>query len=168
MDHDRNPLPMETEADLQELGFQCFLSVKDLRLSPRHPDIPTTGGVYLVIRERREYPEFLARGTGGFVNEEDPNVDTSELAKKWVEDALVLYVGQSKDLQTRIYQLIKFGDDNKSPHKGGKYLWQIADAEDFKVYWKKTPNHEQGEAYTLAVFQRAHRNRLPFANLRDA
>ena len=176
MDHNRNSLSMETVADLQEFGFKGFLSVKnlriDLRRSPRHPSIPTTGGIYLVIREREEYPEFLSKGTGGKIGRRDkngnkkyidPNVDISELTKNWVEGALILYVGRSGNLQRRICQLIKFGNGETIPHGGGRYLWQIADAEDFKVCWKLTPGENQKKRDLLEKFERTHHGRRPFA-----
>ena len=169
---DRNSLSMEIEAELGECEFEGFLSVKKLRLSPLHPDIPTSNGVYLVVRKQKKYPEFLFRGTGGKIrskgkNEKkkyiDPNVDISELTKNWVEGARILYIGRSKDLQRRICQLIKFGNGETIPHEGGRYLWQIADAEDFKVCWKLTPDEKQKKRDLLEKFKRAHQDRRPFA-----
>ncbi len=161
-------------AVLKDLGFDEFCSVKNLQNARREHRPPPCKGIYLVIRNRKDRPEFLLKGTGGKIRRKDkngkitckdPNVDTGELEKRWVKGALILYVGKSVNLRTRIRQLIRFGDGKKSPHGGGRYLWQIADAEDFKIFWKEVPNEDQAESRMLESFARAHNGMLPFANI---
>ena len=157
--------PLKTVAGLQKLGFKGFLSVKDLRLRPRPPDVPTENGIYLVIRERSEYPEFLARGTGGLFKGKDPNVGLYRLKPRWVDGALIIYVGRSNDLRRRVGELINFGQRKRVGHRGGRLMWQIADAEDFKICWKQMPNEHQAESRMLGDFAQAHNGMQPFANL---
>ena len=40
-------------------------------------------------------PQFLARSTGGFFKENDPTVDIETLKGKWLESAIVVYVGRA-------------------------------------------------------------------------
>ena len=161
-------------AVLKDLGFKEYCSVKAPRDAGGVAPAPRCKGIYLVIRDRKDRPKFLLKGTGskirrkdknGEIKYEDPNVDTGDLKKRWVKGALILYVGKSVNLRTRIRQLIRFGDGNKSPHEGGKYLWQIADAKDFKIFWKEVPDADQVESRMLGDFARAHNGMLPFANI---
>ena len=162
--HD-TPHPLKAVTGLQELGFEGFCPVKDLRASSGRSPAPATIGVYLVIREQKDRPKFLDPGTGGYFQGQDPNVSIDELANNWVEDALIIYVGSSSNLQRRIKQLILFGSGKDVGHRGGKLMWQIADAEDFKICWKPVADKKQGKKLVLVEFKRAHQGRRPFANL---
>ena len=157
--------PLKAVTGLQKLGFEGFCPVKDLRASSGRSPAPTTNGVCLVIREQKDRPKFLDPGTGGYFKGRDPNVSIDELENNWVEDALIIYVGSSSNLQRRIEQLIRFGRGENVGHYGGRLMWQIADAEDFKVCWKPVANKTQGKKLVLVEFKRAHQGRRPFANL---
>ena len=157
--------PLKAVTELQEQGFEGFCLVKDLRASSGRSPAPATNGVYLIIREQKDRPKFLARGSGGHFKNRDPNISTDRLALEWVEDALILYVGASSNLQRRIEQLIHFGSGENVGHYGGRLMWQIADAEDLKVCWKPVANEKQGKKLVLVEFKRAHQGRRPFANL---
>ena len=51
---------------LKKDGFEGFISVENLMKS--HKMIPTYSGVYLFLRLNNSEPEFLERGTGGFLS----------------------------------------------------------------------------------------------------
>ena len=96
------------------------------------PDVP---GVYMVLRDSGERPDFLARGSGGYFKGKDPNVPLSELCANWVEGAKVLYIGKAKSLRKRISQYLRFGDGRPVGHWGGRYIWQLADAQELIFCW---------------------------------
>jgi hypothetical protein len=142
--------------------------------------LPGSKGVYFVIYPY-EWPDdlFLANGTGGHFKGRDPNVPMEKLWGNWVEDADILYIGQaggiSKNgkpseatLQSRIIQLLKFGNGMNVGHRGGRYLWQHEYSQDFRVYWYECEkeNPVTLEKELIADFKRTYGKR-PFANLRD-
>ncbi|MBA3243816.1 MAG: GIY-YIG nuclease family protein [Actinobacteria bacterium] len=89
------------------------------------------------------------------------------LKLKWVESCVV-YIGKGKNLSRRLKQYAQFGSGKPTPHWGGRYVWQLRDAESLLVAWKQvaTPDAAaSAEASLLAAFRRAHGGRPPFANL---
>ena len=78
---------------------------------------------------------------------------------KWVEDALILYVGASNDLQRRINELIDFGNGKDVAHHGGRYLWQIEGADYLQVCWKVVQNEKQEETKMLEAFKRLYQDK---------
>jgi hypothetical protein len=137
--------------------------------------------VYFVIYPY-EWPEdlFLATGTGGHFKGKDPNVPVEELWGNWVEDADILYIGQtggiSKNgkpseatLQRRIIQLLQFGNGKNVGHWGGRYLWQHKNSPDFRVYWCACTDEDPATLKRELIddFKRNYGNRGPFGNLRD-
>lgn len=110
---------------------------------------------------------------GGWFRGKDPNVAEAVLRANWVENASVLYIGKAGDpgksatLRSRLTQYLKFGDDKAVGHWGGRYIWQLADAQELCVAWKPLPDGEPSvvETALIAAFS-AHYGRRPFANLR--
>ena len=51
--------------DLKSDGFVGYKSVGELMAD--HSRIPSAGGVYVILRQSDDSPEFLERGTGGFI-----------------------------------------------------------------------------------------------------
>lgn len=158
--------------NLRRNGFSGFVSVAALRqdLTP----IPDIRGVYMVVRQIGSRPQFRATGSGGHYKGTDPNVPNEELRKNWVEETCVLYIGKAGDehsqatLRSRLRQYLQFGAGKPIGHKGGRYIWQLEDAEDLLFCWKPLPsgNPPKEEAALLAAFKRQYEGRLPFANLR--
>lgn len=141
--------------------------------------LPDSKGVYFVIYPY-EWPDdlFLSNGTGGHFKGRDPNVPLEKLWGNWVEDADILYIGQaggiSKNgkpseatLQSRIIQLLKFGNGENVGHWGGRYLWQHEYSPDFRVYWYVCvdENPVTLEKELIAEFEKTY-GKKPFANLR--
>lgn len=151
--------------ELQTLGFDGFRSVKDLQAGCH--GIPGGKGIYLVLYVRRQRPVFLEKGPGGFFKGRDPNVSTSELRTKWIDDTVIVYIGQTGDsLKGRISKLIQFGQGMPVAHHGGRHIWQIQDYMDLIVCWKSCPegiDAREIEHELLGRF-RARHGKLPFAN----
>lgn len=153
-------------AQYKEAGFEGFYTVSQLRGTTSL--LPEEAGVYVVIRDSTTAPQFLEKGTGGFHKGKDPNVPISELVIKYVADSKTVYIGKATSLLSRICQLLRFGAGAASGHWGGRYLWQLADADDLIVAWKTTPGIDPRtvEAQMILDFISLHGKR-PFANLKD-
>lgn len=150
----------------KEDGFEGFVKVSDLRVSSRV--IPQDGGVYVVVRESTDNPRFLETGTGGHFKGKDPNVSISELEANLVADSSTMYIGKATNLQKRLGQLLRFGTGANIGHWGGRYLWQLADAEELLIAWKETPLKDPREEEILMLTEYVNRfGQLPFANLKN-
>ncbi len=150
-------------------GFKGFISVKDLRkkLSEKTSGISTEAGIYIVVRDNDSAPSFESVGTGGHHKGKNPNVDIATLQDEYVNDSKIVYIGQSTNLRRRIRELLHFGVGKNIGHWGGRYLWQLSDAEDLLVAWKEMPGQDvvQEEKSMLKDFIDRH-DRPPFANLK--
>jgi hypothetical protein len=62
---------------------------------------------------------------------------------------------------------MRFGLGKACSHRGGRCIWQLADANALQVFWAVTPNEEpkSAESRLIDAFYRSY-NQLPFANLR--
>jgi hypothetical protein len=156
---------------LQKLGFEGFLTVAELRSSALK-DAPGYPGVYVFLRESRDAPVFLDRSVGGHFKGKDPTVQISELRKAWVPESSIVYIGKAgklggpPTLRTRLRQYLDFGAGKPVGHWGGRFIWQLEDANDVVVCWRATGDEAPSgvEHNLLAEFERKH-GRLPFANL---
>lgn len=109
---------MEEIKKLQEKGFNGFTTVKNLKSN--YECIPPVGGVYVVIRDTEDAPEFLETGTGGFFKGKNPNVSTDELEVNYVGSSHIVYIGKGNNLKRRIKQLLEFASGKNIGHWGGK------------------------------------------------
>lgn len=145
-------------------GFTGFVPVSKLRSTASL--LPDSGGVYIVVRDSDNSPEFLATGTGGFFKGKNPNVGLEELESNYVAGSKVVYIGKATSLKKRVGQLLRFGAGSAVGHWGGRYLWQLADSDNLLIAWKTTsatdPRAE--EIKMLEEFVSRH-GKLPFANL---
>ena len=159
--------------NLRRNGFSGFVSAAALRQDLTQ--IPDIRGVYMVVREIGNRPQFRATGSGGHYKRTDPNVPIEKLHKNWVEETCVLYIGKAGDehsqatLRSRLRQYLQFGAGKPIGHKGGRYIWQLWDAEDLLFCWKPLPsgNPPKEETALLAAFKCQYEGRLPFANLKS-
>jgi len=94
------------------------------------------------------------------------------LRANWVEGTPVVYIGKAGDpgsaatLRSRLGQYFKFGAGRNIGHWGGRYIWQLADAQDLIVCWLPLPHGLPSETETQLIQQ--FRNKYgtrPFANL---
>ena len=145
-------------------GFTGFVPVSKLRSTASL--LPDSGGVYIVVRESDNSPEFLANGTGGFFKGKNPNEGLEELESNYVAGSKVVYIGKATSLKKRVGQLLRFGAGSAVGHWGGRYLWQLADSDNLLIAWKTTPTTDPRavEIKMLEEFVSRH-GKLPFANL---
>jgi hypothetical protein len=171
-----------TESLLSRYGGRDYITVSEFLTDPQQAlsRIPKTPGIYIVTTMHPAEPDaFLEVGTGGFFKGQNPNVSVQELRQKWVDGASILYIGRAggaeikgrkykSTLYTRINQLLKFGRGENIGHRGGRYLWQCEDSEDFQIHWYATSEDENPvtlERQLIEAFRENYGN-LPFANLR--
>ena len=155
---------------LVEAGFEGFLPIADLRAD--RSLIPAVRGVYALLRASEQPPEFLQVGTGGHFKGKDSNVSVEELQRNWVSGTHVVYFGKAGDpgraatLRSRLRQYLRFGAGSNVGHWGGRYVWQLADAESLLIAWKELPDGVPSDVETelIAGFRHLHGVR-PFANL---
>ncbi len=159
--HKRQKIMNKEIETLKENGFKGFKTVAGFDVA----SLPATGGVYVVIRDKEEAPEFLEVGTGGFFRG-NPNVSVGLLQSRYLGDTNIVYIGKSNNLKSRIKQLLRFGAGEAVGHYGGRYLWQLKDSADLIIAWKETPLQDprQVEKEMLRQFEADH-GALPFANL---
>jgi hypothetical protein len=150
---------------IQAAGFTGFKKMGDLFQD--NSTIPSAPGVYMVLNLDGD-PVFLAKGTGGYFKEKEPNVTVSELKSNWVDDTMVVYIGKANDLKSRLKQYFNFGQGKNAPHYGGRYIWQLGNSRDLIICWKITPTEEprQVEFQLIQAFIAAYGKR-PYANLKD-
>lgn len=149
-------------------GFGGFRAISELQTHLEVCGVPKEPGVYFVVRPGRTRPDFLSESTGGHFKRKDPTVEVGTLMQNWVEDAIVLYIGKTSTLKTRLKALCDFGQGKPVGHWGGRYIWQLRDSCELLVCWKVTPDAapEFVESGLLREFVALYGKR-PFANLRD-
>lgn len=157
---------------LKELGFEGFLTIAQLR-NGRLDEIPREQGVYLVTSDPGFTAEFLEAGSGGYFKGRNPNVPVSVLQTNWIAGALVINVGKAggagsrSTLRRRLEQYLKFGKGMPIGHYGGRYVWQLNNADQLRICWKVTSDEPRDvERELIALFRTRHGAR-PFANLQD-
>ncbi len=152
-----------TRAGLEQEGFQGFVPFEDLDLA----EVPSDGGVYVVLAPLRVYPVFLTQSPAGRFKGKDPTVVVAVLEDRWVANSEVVYIGKATCLRKRLQQYKQFGAGQPVGHWGGRYVWQIEQARYLDVAWLSTPGQvpRAAEMALLARFCCQHGS-LPFANLR--
>src|SRR4051794_680858 len=152
---------MFDQPHLTSLGFEGFQPLS--RFAATQFAAPASPGIYAVLLAGAD-PRFLGRSVGGHFKASDPTVAVDELAAKWLEDVATLYIGRANNLRGRIKLLARYGHGEPGAHRGGRYLWQLADHNDFRVAWKLDGDPVRAETDLLDEFEAAF-GRLPFANI---
>ena len=160
---------IENLESIKKSGFNGFITISELKSNST--SIPKVKGVYMVLRPDNKIVEFVEKGTGGFFNGEYPNVTIMELENSWIEEAQIIYIGKAggsnldATLNSRLKQYLSFGRGKKVGHRGGRYIWQIKDIDDYIICWKELPSDEPRniESELLGIFKEKFHNR-PFAN----
>jgi len=145
-------------------GFAGWVRFEALRA--QIDQVPSVGGVYVVVRESHGRPEFLDANPGGRFKGRDPTVPFEVLRANWVDDAEVVYIGKADQLRRRLRQFADFGAGHPIGHWGGRLIWQLADSEMLLVAWKRTLAEvvpRAAEAELIARFRAAY-GKPPFAN----
>jgi hypothetical protein len=142
--------------------------------APRHPrdleysPIPPMPGAYVIYRPASASPAFVLPSPGGWFKGEDPTVPEARLRSEVVAGAQVVYIGKADVLRRRLAQFGRFGVGEPVGHRGGRLIWQLADADDLLVAWHEITWDEAAHDYErrlLAAFAEMHNGRRPFANL---
>ncbi|MFL5802393.1 MAG: hypothetical protein ACJ8CR_11730 [Roseiflexaceae bacterium] len=135
--------------------------------------MPRERGIYLILRLANAPPIFLPHSAGGHFKGKDPSVDVTILQRNWLDKPIVVYIGKAGSqngkatLKKRLWQYMEFGLGKPVGHRGGRYIWQLADVKDLLVCWKPTLFVDPAviEKHLIQAFQ-AKYGRPPFANLR--
>lgn len=134
--------------------------------------LPNQPGVYAVIRKNTDAPVFVKPGTGGYFKGEDPNVEIETLQAKWNNSShTVMYIGRAgydfghpeaqsckSTLQRRLKDYMRFGRGEKAGHRGGRYIWQLKDADELEVWYLPCDNPQTTKRELIELYR-------PFANL---
>lgn len=174
---DAPPLPSAfTRPGLSAAGFEGWLTWPQIRKAD-YADIPSLPGVYVIVRTAAAAPEFVHPGTGGRFKGLDPHVPQSRLEAEWVYGARVVNIGKADarkaggvndGLRGRLREYGRFGAGEPVGHRGGRLIWQLADADTLLVAWHVVSWGETARDYEkrlLARFAEVHDGRRPFANL---
>lgn len=165
-----------TRAGLTAAGFEGWLTWPKIRKAG-YADIPPLPGVYVIVRIAAAPPAFVHPGTGGRFKGEDPSVPQARLEAEWVDGARVLDIGKADapkaggvndGLRGRLREYGRFGAGEPVGHRGGRLIWQLADADRLLVAWHVVTWDETARDYErrlLARFAELHDGRRPFANL---
>jgi hypothetical protein len=145
-------------------GFTGFVSFRDLK-NGQLKNVPTSGGVYIVLRELETVPTFLDENPGGHFKGRNPTLQKTLLAVNWVEHSHTIYIGKGDKLQRRMKQFIDFGFGKPVGHWGGRLVWQVENSVDFIVGWKQVNDPASVESQLLIRFSSIY-GKLPYANLR--
>lgn len=151
-----------TIVGLKEAGFVGFEKLRSLPKGCRH--MPADRGNYVVVRNRATASEFLERSVGGWFKGRDGTVPIETLAEKWLNDSNVLYIGRATNLRRRLDEFARYGRGERIGHRGGRYVWQLADNSELLVAWRLDADPVGAEADLIAAFE-AEFGQLPFANL---
>ena len=164
---------------LKEAGFKGFVPVSVLKTTGIYSKDGAAdreldkAGVYMVVRDTTGAPSFREIGTGGHFKGKNPNVPIRELENEWVDGETVIYIGKAggqksnATLRKRLKQYIRFGSGEAVGHWGGRYIWQLEDADQLLFCWKAYADAEQLEKALIATFKECHDGKRPFANLKD-
>jgi hypothetical protein len=163
-------------ADLSGLGrygFQGFVAVTALQASDCQ-QVPAEPGIYLVVRSAETAPVFLSKNKGGHFKAREPTAPVVELENAQVEGVPVLYIGKAggpgrqTTLRSRLRDYMSFGAGKPTAHWGGRYIWQLADAEHLLVCWKVLADEDPAEVESRLIQEfKTRYGKRPFANLRD-
>ena len=116
------------------------------------------------------------RPTGSKIKGRNPNVPVGELQANWVKDTCVVYIGKAgggssrATLRKRIGQYIRFGSGEPVGHWGGRYIWQLEDADNLLFCWRAAiewEDAEEIESELIENFKSRYDGHRPFANLKD-
>jgi len=157
---------------LKQIGFVGFISIADLR-SSKLESVPNDPGVYVVLREAEDFPKFIQHSTGGIFDKREPTVPIDKLEKAWITETNIMYIGKTgkidgeRGIKKRLNEYLDFGAGKSVGHYGGRYIWQLEDANDLIICWLPVIDEDpfKVENHMLNDFESKY-DRLPFANIK--
>lgn len=162
------PLPGSFgRSDLEAAGFVGWETWDELRANELAA-VSRDPAAYVVYRTSASAPNFLTVNPGGHHKGQDPTVAVDALKANWVSGSQVVYIGKADVAKRRLKDFAAFGAGRPVGHKGGRYIWQLADADDLLVAWHPISGTEVARDYEkrlLAQFAELHDGARPFANL---
>jgi len=157
---------MDENTDISALkseGFTGFYKVASL-MQNGCAHLPEKPGVYMALNPNME-KSFLPESVGGHFKGKNPTVSLGELEENWVDDAVVLYIGQTaRTLKKRVDEYMRFGKGKRVGHRGGRLIWQLENHRDLIICFRVDDNPRALESVLLEKFKRNYGS-LPFANL---
>ncbi|MVZ62159.1 hypothetical protein GQF63_09015 [Sphingobacterium humi] len=167
LDHSQSIIPQ-----LKTLGFKGFETIEDIRRT-NYVMLPKKRGIYIILYPA-DLPKYLSVGTGGAFKGRDPNVSIEELERNWVNNTPIIYIGKaggessSASIHSRLKQYFRFGEGKPVGHWGGRYIWQLDNADTMIVCWLELPDAIPAQIETALIKEfSAHYDQRPFANLKD-
>lgn len=156
-----------TRAGLLDAGFEGFVPLATLPPAA----VPRLPGIYVILRESTAAPVFLEQSIAGKFKGADSTVDAPLLAASWVEGTPVVYIGKAgwgtkqDGIRRRLSQYRRHGAGKAVGHRGGEYIWQLADSAQLLACWKTTTDDEVQPLETALIDAFESRfGRWPFAN----
>jgi hypothetical protein len=122
------------QTDLEAAGFVGWQTWDELRAAG-FAAVPTDPAAYIVYRPSSSGPTFLKTSPAGHHKGKNPTESIDVLEKNWVPTSRVVYVGKANVANRRLSELARFGAGANVGHKGGRYIWQLADSDDLLVAW---------------------------------
>lgn len=156
-----------TRGGLEDAGFEGFIPLAALSSQ----DAPKLPGIYVILRESTEPPAFLGQSIAGHFKGVDSTVEVPVLEASWVDDTPVVYIGKAgrgtkqDGIRRRLSQYRRHGAGKAVGHRGGEYIWQLADSAQLLACWKTTADDEVQPLETAMIDAFESRfGRWPFAN----
>lgn len=150
------------------LQFKGFKTIRELKESCS--EVPSSNGVYLVLRRNNQQPIFSISSLGGYVKvpNDSPCYSLSYLQEQYVNGTCILYIGKSTNMRSRLRSYMRFGQGKRASHGGGRAIWQMTDVDDFVICWAETlKNSRMVEWRMIQAFKLSHEGKRPFANMSD-
>ena len=150
------------------LQFKGFKTIRELKESCS--EVPSSNGVYLVLRRNNQQPIFSISNLGGYVKvpNDSPCYSLSYLQEQYVNGTCILYIGKSTNMRSRLRSYMRFGQGKRASHGGGRAIWQMTDVDDFVICWAETlENSRMVEWRMIQAFKLSHEGKRPFANMSD-
>lgn len=150
------------------LQFKGFKTIRELKESCS--EVPSSNGVYLVLRRNNQQPIFSISSLGGYVKvpNDSPCYSLSYLQEQYVNGTCILYIGKSTNMRSRLRSYMRFGQGKRASHGGGRAIWQMTDVDDFVICWAETlENSRIVEWRMIQAFKLSHEGKRPFANMSD-